>query len=207
MIKWDIKDYTFLAIVFLIFEVVALVRDYFSYRSMLHLLWFCNYAPLLLAVAFFFKRKDFIKAIINVGLVVQTVFLFIYVALMTTGRFEYRGLSLGMSPSLFVITTIIIHIVILVALYVTYQEKPTRRSLYLSFAILLFMYFSVILFAPPENQINLVYSYGNIIKIDIPFYTFLWPILAFILIVLPSYWIQNKLYERHVRKKGKTVVK
>jgi len=207
MVKWDLRDYTFVAVIFLLLEVVALLRDYFSYKSMLHLLWFCNYAPLLLAVAFFFKNKHFIKAVINVGLVVQTVYLFIFVSLLSTGKFQYRGVLFGTNQMLFVTTTIIIHLVVLVALYATYHEKPTRKSLYLSFGILLFMYFTVLLFAPPEEQINMVYSYGNIIKIDIPFYTFLWPILAFILIVLPSYWIQHKLYERHVKKKGKIVAK
>jgi len=195
-IKSKLNDYYFMAGTFLFIQVVILIRDYMVGNLHHQIFWFCNFAPMLLAIGFFYKKKDFIKAVINVGLIGQIVALILFSYMVSKGVFALSDIPSKFVKFIYIATTIMVHLVVLWALIASYKIKPTRKALHYSFIIIIFMFVTAILFTSPYWQVNLVYPSGKFFSLHIPFYMVLWPILVFVLLVLPSHWIQKKLYEK-----------
>jgi len=56
---------------FVLLQIVAIFRNlYFDY---VYFFWFCDFVPFVLAIAFFLKKDEVIKGIINIGLFPQLI--------------------------------------------------------------------------------------------------------------------------------------
>jgi hypothetical protein len=188
--------YLLAGILFLLLELLVISRNGSNY---LNFIWFCNFAPLLFAIFFFFKNVQAIKGLINLALVTDIFFLidFFSSLLFNFGIFGRVQPYFG-EGILFISITVLLHMAAFIALFVTYKIKPTKEALKYSVLFLLFTYFITLLFSPTNMYYNYVYATRpGFISAPFPhFYlTVLWPILMFLLVILPSYWIQYKIYQ------------
>jgi len=187
------KRYLILGFLFLFIQAVAILRNLFS--SHYNFFWFCDFVSLPLALCFFFKKDNFIKSLINIGLVAQLIYV--------TGviYFLFSGNSfLDTIPSdpniLYFVSSILIHLSTLIALIFTYKVKPTINILFYSLIFLFGMYTVALFFTTPTQEINYVLSSKTLIPFVIPHYTQLWVLLTFIIVVLPTQLIQYLIYKK-----------
>lgn len=185
------KKHIFYGLIFLALEIMAIIRNYISNYT--NFLWFCDFAPLLFAVAFFLNHEQLKKALINIGLFAQIGYFIIF--------FYNQGLFIdenviGFGETLFyVISGLVVHTSSLLALSLSYKSKPKIESLLHSFFIIMIMYVAIINFTAPENNINYIFSMNPEINLDIPNYSRFWAGIVFFVAVLPAYFLQYALYK------------
>lgn len=192
------RKYFLIGSFFVFMQIVALIRNYSE--NYFYFFWYCDFVPILLAVAFFLKNTDFVKGLINIGLIPQAIFLIDFVLTIITGS---SPLSITRNLSalniFFIISTLFIHLSVSLAFLFVHKEKTDKKALYYSFFSLVFIYIATLLFTPPAGIVNYVYHAGNWLSgfVDyIPYYTELWIVLTFVLVVLPTYLIQYFVYKR-----------
>jgi hypothetical protein len=167
-------------IFFLIIQLIVLIRN--ASENYIYFFWFCDFAPLLLAIAFFTRKDQAIKAVINFGLIPQIIFL-LYLLFISNSFLMF-------------LATFLIHSSVLIALILTSNIKSNKNTIIYSIILILSIYTITLIFTPENNFINLVYSPGNLENssfLNFKFYTELWPFLTFVLLVLPTHGIQNLL--------------
>ena len=74
-------------------------------------------------------------------------------------------------------------------IFFLYEIKTTRKALLYSLNSLIVIYLVTLLFTAPDKEVNYVFSEN--LPLGIPYHTALWIPLAFILLVLPTYFIQK----------------
>jgi len=60
--------------------------------------------------------------------------------------------------------------------------------------MVLVFYLLTAAFSSPGQNINLVYSSDYILGFTPAYYTLSWPILVFLLVIIPTYYLQKGLY-------------
>lgn len=159
--------------------------------------WFCNHAPIIFAIAFFTQQFDIIKALINVGLISQLTWTLDLLSklLFNTYIFEVTSYIFEPQNTINMIYPIIIHVFsTLVALYFTYNIKPTTKTLYLSLLYTILLFIFTILYTSANNDINCVYNACNILAVNPKLYLPIWPIMIFTIMVIPTHAFQKWLY-------------
>ncbi len=196
------KDHTYLyaAIFFLAMALIIFFRNN-AYYSIYNSLWFCDFSLILFSVAFFMENVQFIKGLINIGLIAQFIYILdviMYIIFgITWSNIPAEMLSSGLPNIIF---SLAIHLFSAnLALYITYSRKTKPFSLLYSAMVLLLLYFLTVFMTPPSNNVNFIFSSEFLFGLDIPFYIYLWPLLAFMVLSLPTYRFQSWLY-RHARK-------
>jgi hypothetical protein len=195
------------AIFFIFMQIVVVFRNYSVNYN--HFFWYCDFVPLLFAFAFFIGNNNLVKGLINFGLVPQTVFLFNFIYVII-----YGGYPIGINEVVmrftpfFAISTIFTHLATILALILTFKIKPSKKILLYSVGFIFFIYFITLIFVSPDKEINFVYSAKSLLSplnLTIPNLTLLWPILIFLLVVLPSHGVQYLVYNlyKKFRKKIK----
>ena len=163
--------------------------------------WFCNHAPLFFAVAFFINRSDIAKGILNIGLLgqflwaVDLFFLLLGFEIFgfTSYVFEKSG-YLGVFP-------ILIHVFSTsVALLFTYDVKPEGKVLVYSGFYVAVMYVSTLVFTNESSNVNCLYSVCGIESFAFFWYIYLWPVLFFVLLVLPAHFLQYFLWKWSLKR-------
>lgn len=191
------RKYIYYGVFFLLMQIVVIIRNlvgkYYTF------FWFCDFVPILFALGFFFKNKDFIKGLINLGLIPQIVVLFDFVYQLVLGKSLFSTteelFALGF---FFVISAFFIHLSATFAFLFTYKDKPNKKALYYSFFSLVLIYTLTLLFTSPIGRINLVYLSGEWFRYlanYIPPYIPLWIALVFIIFVIPTHIIQHLVYK------------
>ncbi len=189
------RRYLYAALFFLLMALIIVVRDLVFYDAY-NIIWFCDLVLFLFAVAFFMRNIQMVKGLINIGLIAQFIFISEIV------MYVFFGVSLSSMPSTLlrtnpinIVLSIMIHLSSTnLALLLTYQRKTRRVSLLYSFLALLLLFVLSLAFTPATDNINYVFSSAFLFGLAIPFYTILWPLLAFAIVVMPTYWFQKKLY-------------
>lgn len=189
-------------IYFLLLQLVIFVENYFAYRYNIFF-WFCNHTPLLFGLFFLAGKKDWIKAIINIGFLVQFIWVFDFISNIFFGSY-----SLGVTQYIFeselgwfILIPLFAHALSTnVALAHTYKIKPNKKVLIYSGIYILLLYFVTLTYAPIENNINCVYNLCGIQEYTFAGYTLLWPLLVFVIIILPTHGIQHIFYKLYKRK-------
>ena len=196
------KKYVLIGFLFLLIEFLAVTRNIFE--SYIYFFWFCDFVPLLFAILFFFKKFQYVKAVINFGLIPQVIFLidFFYILLFGQDLFNLIP-NFSELDFLYLLITMLLHLPTLIALYFTFKIKPQKSTLYYSGIFLAGIYLLTLIFTSSTGDINYVYSVLDFIKLSIPYYTFFWPVLAFLLLVLPTQGIQYVIYQLWKRKELK----
>ncbi|MDA3855907.1 MAG: hypothetical protein PF569_06600 [Candidatus Woesearchaeota archaeon] len=207
--KWmDLESNKFkvLGSFFLILEFTAILANGFSDRYDVFY-WFCNHTPLIFAFAFFFRKKNVIKALINVGFIAQFLWtldflskLIFNVYIFKVTRYVFEDIH-----GIYVLIPILIHVLSTnMAFYFTYKKKPTLKILFYSLVYLIFLYAMTLTYTDPARNINCVYEICGTTQLTFASYTYFWPIIVFFGIVIPSHGIQYLfyLYSRRKRKKN-----
>src|SRR3989344_8972932 len=184
--------YFLLGFFFLFIQLIAVIRNVFSDYYVFF--WFCDFVSLPLAIGFFFQKEGFIKSMINIGLIAQWVYVAAYSYTIISGN-----PSLGTIPDdptiFYTSSSIFIHLSTTFALIFTYKFKPTIRTLFLSLMFLFGMYIIALFFTTPAQGINFVLSAKTLIPLAIPHYTELWVLLTFLIVVLPTQYLQYLIYK------------
>ena len=194
-------DYKLAGFFFILLQVFVILGNSIDYNVYF---WYCNHISLFFAVAFFMKNNDMIKGLINVGFILQFLWaidfiiaLFFDVYIFNVTRYVFEDLS-GIAT----LVPIFIHLLTTnVALYLTYDKKPTRKALIYSLIYMIFLYGITLLFALPSRNINCVYEICGLTSLTFPGYTLLWLAIVFLVIVLPTQGIQYLLYKYKSKKK------
>jgi hypothetical protein len=191
------KNYFWIGMFFLFVQILVVVRNYFAHY--LNFFWFCDFVPILFALAFFFKKEQIVKAIVNFGLLAQISFLI----LLTMGRFSSELIFSPFLNFVYVLGSILLHLSVVLALVLTYKIKPKLQTLYFSIVLIIAIYFMTLIFTFPADNINDLQFPGDLIKLHTLYFTLLWPVLTFVLLVLPTQHLQYLLYKFSIRKKRK----
>lgn len=195
--RW-LVPYFILVQALLIFRNVS-IRDYSAF------FWFCDFAPLFFAIAFYYKNDQLAKGIINVGLLAQIVsvagfFIFIIFGTNIAGMATAFVHTL-LQGSMF----LLLHLTVPIALFFQRKKEPTGKSLVYSLIILLLLFLISIIFTSPLDNMNNIYSSTIIIGFTPPYYTPLWIFWTFIAVIVPTYYIQKAVYilTTHKSKRGR----
>ncbi|MEK6927932.1 MAG: hypothetical protein AABX11_05875 [Nanoarchaeota archaeon] len=187
------KKYILLGILFLVIQLIAIVRNIMSDYYLFF--WFCDFVSIPLAIGFFLKKDTFIKSIINIGLIAQGIYICAYLYKLFSGTTLIDTIP-DATNIFYVSSSIIIHLSTTIALIFTYKVKPTIRTLFSSIMFIFAMYIIALFFTTPEQGVNYVLSSRTLIPLTIPHYTELWVPLTFLLVVLPTHLIQYIIYKR-----------
>jgi hypothetical protein len=197
--KKEDKKYLLIGILFLFIEVIAITRNILE--SYIYFFWFCDFAPILFAILFFFRKPQYVKALINFGLIPQVIFLinFFYIFFLGKDLFNLFPNFFELN-SLYLLNTFVLHLTTFIALLFTFKIKPQKSTFYYSLVLLVGIYLMSLIFTSPTDNINYVNSGVDLLKFSIPHYTLLWPFLVFLLLILPTQGIQYMIYQLWKRK-------
>ena len=187
------KRYIILGIFFLFIQLIAIIRNVASDYN--NFFWFCDFVSLPLAIGFFLKKDNFIKSLINIGLIAQLIYIGAFVYTLISGYTLLNTIP-EVRTFFYSFSSIFIHLSTIFALFFTYKIRPTIKTLFSSLMFLFGMYIIALIFTTPEQGINYVLSSKTLIPLVIPYYTELWVLLTFLLVVLPTQLIQYGLYRK-----------
>lgn len=170
--------------------ILTLVRN-IRQKEVRELVWFCELSPLLLIIGLLFRNTQFIKGVINIGLFTQTLTL-ITLALVIFSNFKIVTFKRTKSKGFFYIAvSFLLHILsVNLAFIITIYDKATPLSLVYSIFILASLFIVTYIFTDHEKNINFIESL-DFANFKPRYYKYVWLILAFLLIVLPTYFFQN----------------
>jgi hypothetical protein len=182
------RDFYFLAgILFVLLQVVAVVRNVLI--DYIYFFWLCDFILVLYAIGFFLNDEQFIKGVINLGLIPQTIY-FVSVLILVLFRvsfFEGVEFLLGVPPFI-ILLTLFFHASTFFAFFFTYKIKPSKISLYYSLGCVLLVYLFVSLFSNPIDNPNYVFLFSNFFGAER--FSILWIPISFLFIVLPTQLFQ-----------------
>lgn len=183
------------AIVFFIFMQILVIIKNISVRDYSLFFWFCDFAPILFVIALMLRDDQLVKGIINIGLILQIFFSLSILAgvLFNINLFGFLG-YIHSYTDFYIAVSLAIHLLSAnIALLITYKTKTRIKSLLYSAAILIIMFILTLTFTNSYENINYVYKIG-FFGLAIPYSTPLWVLLSFLVIVVPTYFIQKMLY-------------
>ncbi len=187
--------YKALALYFLIVQLLVFIRNHILGEQILFF-YYCDNIALFLAVSFYLKNIELIKALISCGLVLQVIYLLDLLSILVRDE-ELTGTTIylfGQDPFLLIVTLIMHFGTAFVALLFTYKEKNRPISLFYAFLYLCFLYFTTIWFTPPEYDMNCIYNACDVSAVYFNGFTKLWIPLTFIFLVIPAHLFQEVLY-------------
>lgn len=191
------NQFILLGFFFLILQVFVFLGNYNSERYDVFF-WFCNHTPLFFSLAFFMKKYNIIKGIINVGFIGQfawtldfigKLFFDFHIFKMTNYVFENPN-------GLWILVPIGIHIFSTnLALYFTRDKKPNIYTAFYSLIYILFLYAGTLTYTLAEKNVNWIFEIGGELNFSHPAYTPFWPILVFFILAIPTQGIQHLIYK------------
>jgi hypothetical protein len=180
-------------------QVIGIIRNYTSNYN--NYFWFCDFAPVVFAFAFWVNKPHMVKGLVNIGLIAQIVYLVAFVYRLLTGV-SIIELPEVLTP-FYSISSLILHTSTLIAFAFTARIKPKIETLYYSLVLLMLIHAVTLIFTSPDAGINYVSKQGKLMTIVIPYYTALWVPIAFVLVALPGQLIQHIVYSWLSKRKGR----
>jgi uncharacterized integral membrane protein len=165
--------------------------------------WFCNHTPLILGMAFLFRKKDFIKGLINVGFIAQFLWTLDFLSRLLTGNYIFKVTQYIFEEQLgaYILIPIGIHMLsINLALFLSYKRKPKLKTLLYSLVYIILLFAITLTYTLPERNVNCIQEICGIPQYTFPSYTFFWPAIVFFVIVLPTHGLQYLIYKLHKKK-------
>jgi hypothetical protein len=180
----------FLAIQVFIFSINLQADDKSFY------FWFCNHIPILFSLAFFTKQYQLVKALISVGLLPQLIWILdltLY-GIFDITLFGFTNYFFTLESTLKMFSTLLIHVFsTLLALLFTYKIPVESKSLKLSFLYLIILSIVTFLFTKSSSNVNCLHQICGIESLTPPLFPFLWPIITFLIMVIPAFYLQKLL--------------
>lgn len=190
-----LKKIIWIISVFIFLQMLAVTKNVYT-KDFSSFFWFCDFAPLLFAVGFLLKKYQFVKSLINIGLIPQFMYTILLFLALFFGIDSISFYSILARSKIYILVSFLLHLFSSnLALFLTYRIRPKKISLIYSFAILAAMFVLILIFTVPGSNINYVYS-SNFLGFEIPYYTYLWIILTMIFVILPTYFIQYWIYKK-----------
>jgi hypothetical protein len=179
--------FVFIEIAFLLTASPSLYPGFF---------WSCNIVPIFFAIGFLTKNIQLIKGVINFIFIPHLVFVILSIIFFTT-NISIWTIKSCYPDFIHGFMTFYLHAFSAnVALFFTLKIKPTKKSLYYALIAFLLVFLLTILFTAKEDNVNFVYSTKLLIGTNIPFITPLWPLFAFLVLVVPTYYFQKFLAKK-----------
>jgi len=195
--------YVTIALFFFLLQVL-IGYTYFHVEQPLYFLWFCNHTPLLLGLAFLFHKIELVKALLNTGFFLQLLWSFDFFSAFFFGISlfhvtEYMFMDI---TSFSFIGSLLTHILSpSIALGFSVSQPQRRKILFYSAGYLFILYLLTVGLAPSGTNYNLInYLPLPLGEFTFPGYTLLWPLIAFVVIVLPSHYFQKWLYHLFLKR-------
>ncbi|MEC8339320.1 MAG: hypothetical protein VXZ40_01735 [Nanoarchaeota archaeon] len=160
--------------------------------------WFCNHTPLFFAFAFFLKKRDIIKGLINVGFLGQFAWTldFLGKIFFDFHVFNMTAYVFSSEKGIWVLLPIGIHVFATnVALYFTRRKKPSTKTLFYSILYIIFLYGATLTYTDPLRNVNCVHAICGAVDLTFKNYTNFWPVLVFLVVVLPTQLLQFCIYK------------
>ena len=177
---------------FIFLQIIAIIRNLYS--DFIFFFWFCDFIPIILAIAFFSKKYHIVKGIINVGLFPQLIYMTGFVVRIFFGISFFRGTDIFLNyDTLMIFFSILFHLATLIAFVFTYKIKPTRETLIYSLLGLILIYFVMIFFTAPIDDINYVFLLSNFFGAKV--FSVFWIPITFLVVVLPTQGFQYLIYK------------
>lgn len=180
------KVYLYIAIFFIALQVLVFARNYYS--DYMYFFWMCDFIPAIYALAFLTKNTQLIKGVINISFLPQAVYVSNFIYKTVLDLMGYATLNYTL---FYTISTIVMHLATIYVLILTFNLKTKKESLYYSFVFLVLIYVIMLFFTPIELNINYVFTLD---KLGFDGYSFLWIPIVFFFIVIPTYYMQRRLY-------------
>lgn len=181
-------DFYVLAGVFFVFlQAVAITRN--LYFDFVYFFWLCDFVPIVLAIAFFVKKDEVIKGVLNIGLFPQLFYIGSFILRVGFGISILGDIEEIMDYNAFVIvSSVLLHLATVVALGFTYKVRPHRKALGYSLFGLVLIYLVVGIFTTPADSINYVFFVSNFFEVEA--LSIFWIPLTFFVVIVPTYWFQ-----------------
>ncbi|MEK6885361.1 MAG: hypothetical protein AABX17_00155 [Nanoarchaeota archaeon] len=189
------KIYLFVGIYFALLGLAYLVHM-FRTESYVGLFWSCNIAPILFSIGFLTENMRLIKGTINYIFLPNLVFMICTIIYFTTSISLVRiDIAFDTIPN--GIMGVWIHLLSAnVALFYTRKIKPDKHSLIYAATIFLIIFIFTLILAPESQNVNFLQSTKPILGFDIPFFTILWPLFVFFVLIIPTYLSQIALAKK-----------
>ena len=204
--SWIHKNkYNLLGFWFLFLQALVLFENYFIYEYNIFF-WFCDHAPLILAIGFFSKNKDIIKSTVNFGFLIQFIWIadFLSKAIFDKSALGITNYMFTSQLGFLILIPLIIHALsVNVAFVHTYKIKPTTKVLVYSAIYIMAIYALSLAFTPMGENVNCIHKICGLKELTFNNYTYFWPILVFIIIILPTQGLQWIIYKWHKNRRKK----
>lgn len=189
---------------FLIIQVLIIIMNLqFTHQGVFF--WFCNHVPFIFAIAFFFKEVQIVKALISVGFIAQILWIIDFLGKLLFDIFVFGFTAYVFDLSgLLLVTVILVHFFsTTVAIVFSATEDILPKSLWYSAAYIVVLYVSTIVFTASQYNVNCGYALCGFEELSIPYYTIIVPFVAFVVLVIPGYYLQKgltQLYKHFLTK-------
>lgn len=174
---------------FIIIGIIIVIKNIIS-KEYHNFLWFCDFSPFLFAIGFYTNSIQFIKALINIGLITQLVTLVMLVVGFVSGKDVIGTEEAKKKGKLYVIVELLIHLLpVNVAFILTYHMATRVESLVYSYIIIALMFIFTMIFTPKEKNVNLLYKVKvsekrNTKDLSLPLQTYLWILYTGIIVTI-----------------------
>jgi hypothetical protein len=180
----------FIGIFFLALGILEVLKT-IEIKKLPILLWFCNISPFLLAFGFFVGNTQFIKGLINIGIIPQFISLVSLTLVVFFGVDVEVFREIKKEGRISIFISYMIHLfTIYMALFLTISIPATKISLVYSVVVLALLFIFSLLFTPKKLNVNFVHHLKDA-GINMSFHKYGWLLGAMALLAIPGYFLQN----------------
>ena len=181
----------FVGVFFVLLQIIVIIRN--LYFDFVYFFWFCDFVPIILALAFFLKKYSIVKGAVNIGLFPQVIYIFGFVMKVFFGISFLGEVDVLLNYNMFIIfSSVFVHLATVIAFGFTYKIKPTKETLAYSLLGLVLIYLVMVFFTSPADEINYVFSLSNLLGIEA--LSVIWIPVTFLFVVLPTHGFQYLIY-------------
>lgn len=162
--------------------------------------WYCNHILVLFSVFFFLKDVQALRGLVSVGLIPQAVWVveICFYLLSGTFIFGFGEYFVDIDSFFLLVMTFVSHLFSsFLVLFFIWKEKVEEKSLFYSAVYIVFLYVASLVVSEPVDNANCVFGVCGLESVlVIPYHVYLWPIGVFVLVVLPTFFLQKYLSEK-----------
>ncbi len=184
------RENLFWGITFLSLQALIIARNFFTNYFVFY--WFCDFAPAVFALFFLLNIPQGTKGMIHIIFVGQLLYTLSFISMVSVHT-PLFGFPIDLETHAFnIFVTLAMHQSALLAMIATRHIRPTLASLNIAILILLAVYTAIRTFTEPSSAVdyNYNYIYSHPALNNAPFYTQWWIIIAFGIVVLPTYMLE-----------------
>lgn len=178
----------------ILLQILVIIRN-ISIHNYEIFFYFCNHIPILIIILLIFEKIDYLKALINIGLLIQIGWVLDFSSKLIFNTYLFGSTSYIFQGANYfsIIVSILIHTTTLIPLFfLIKKEKTKKKSIYYSIIYLIIIFFLTLLLTTPDYDINCVFNACQINFLQFNLFTWFYLPLSLILLILPTYFIQKK---------------